>query len=242
MFAPPTSMKTLTLTFLAALTLSALADTPTDIADDYREKAAAALTKVNATLETATVTLVASLVKAGDTAGAEELTAQLKAKTAGEPVMKPQSSAISLFKLYDGARARALEPAQKAAVARIDAMLASSDGKKLAVVAELGKIRAEIEEGRLAGVPPKLQERWTYHGDPTSTAKIAEALFHPDGTMEMLERGNSTKGTWKANAKGDKINIKINSQEWLMTLTSPILATLDRPDVGRRYLKLAISP
>ena len=73
------------LLLLASLLLvsfsSALADTPAKIAEDYRKAAAAALTKLNVTLEQSTVPLIAALVKAGDTAGAEELQEQLKAKT-----------------------------------------------------------------------------------------------------------------------------------------------------------------
>ena len=54
---------------------SAFADTPAQIAADYHNKAAAALRKVNDTLEKATVPLIADLVKAGDTDGADILRA-----------------------------------------------------------------------------------------------------------------------------------------------------------------------
>ena len=74
-------MKHLVLALLLVSFSSALADTPAKIAEDYRKAAAAALVKVNETLEKATVPLIATLVKAGDTAGAEELQQQLKAKT-----------------------------------------------------------------------------------------------------------------------------------------------------------------
>ncbi|MHC5879778.1 hypothetical protein ACYT69_12710, partial [Streptococcus pyogenes] len=77
------------------------------------------------------------LIKAGDTAGADTLKAQLKEKQAGEPVTLPHAKAAELFKLYDAARAKALDPAQKSAIARIDAVLASSDVKKLETVEAL---------------------------------------------------------------------------------------------------------
>lgn len=55
--------------------------------------------------------------------GADEVKAQLKAKQDGEPVAKPHAKAASLFALYDSARLKALEPAQAAAIRRIDALL-----------------------------------------------------------------------------------------------------------------------
>ena len=132
-------MKThaLILASLAAFIAPTAADTPDAIVADYRAKAQPALDKVNATLEQATVPLIADLVKSGDTAGAEELKAQLQAKQSGEPVIKPHAKAANLFTLYDAARLRALDPAQKAAVSRIDAMLTTSDGKKLEIVEAL---------------------------------------------------------------------------------------------------------
>ncbi len=145
---------------LAVLLLAspAFADTPEKIAADYREKAAAALTKVNETLQKAIVPIVADLIKSGDTATADLLREQMRAKAAGDPVDKPLNSIAPLFKSYDGARVKALEPVQKAAISRIDAALASSDGKKLEIVTELGKVRAEIESGHvelaeIAGAP-----------------------------------------------------------------------------------------
>lgn len=59
------------LLLLAATATVRAADTPAAILADYHAKAAAALAKINATLEKATVPLIAALVKAGDTAGAQ---------------------------------------------------------------------------------------------------------------------------------------------------------------------------
>ena len=142
---------------LAAILLvsfsSALADTPAQIAADYRKAAASALTKLNDTLEKAATPLIAKLVSSGDTDGAEKLSTQLKAKLAGEPVPTPQASATLLFAQYDQARQKTLEPVQKASIARIEGMLKNTAGApKLETVTELGRVRAEIEAGNAAAV------------------------------------------------------------------------------------------
>ena len=84
-------MKHLLLALLLATFSSALADTPGKIAEDYRKAAAVAVTKLNETLEQAATPLIAKLISSGDTSGAEQLVAQLKAKLAGEPVATPQA-------------------------------------------------------------------------------------------------------------------------------------------------------
>jgi hypothetical protein len=124
---------------------SALADTPAKIAEDYRKASAAAVVKVNSMLESATTPLIVKLVSSGDTEGADTLAEQLKAKLAGEAVAVPQASATLLFAQYDQARAKALEPAQKASIARIESLLKSAGKPTLETVTELSKVRAEIE-------------------------------------------------------------------------------------------------
>lgn len=234
-------MKALTTLLFSILTVLAIADTPADILKDYRAKSAPALAKVNETLEKATVPIIADLVKAGDTTGADELKTQLKAKQDGEPVMKPHAKAANLFTLYDAARLKAIDPAQKAAVSRIDAMLASSDGKKIEVVTELGKARAEIEAGKAVAIAPLIPVEWTYHGSPTSTANIATVKFLPDGKWEMNEPSGQTVGKWKSNAKGDKVTISVKDTTWDVAIEGT-LATVKRPDVGTRYLRVKGSP
>lgn len=236
-------MKThaLILAALAAFIAPTAAETPDAILTDYRAKAAPALDKVNATLENATVPIIADLVKAGDTAGAEELKAQLQAKQSGDPVMKPHAKAASLFTLYDAARIKALDPAQKAAVSRIDTLLAGSAGKKLEIVEALGKVRAEIEAGKIEGTAPIIPIEWTYHGSPTSTANIATVKFLPDGKWEMNEPSGKTVGKWKSNSKGDKVTITLQDSTWDVAIEGT-LATVKRPDVGTRYLRVKGSP
>ncbi len=235
-------MKHLLVALLLVSFTSAFADTPAKIAEDYRKAAAAALVKVNETLEKATVPLIATLVKAGDTAGAEELQQQLKAKTAGEPVVKPQASAANMFKLYDAARVKALVPAQQAAVARIDSMLAGSEGRKLEVVTELGKVRAEIEAGKAAAVAVTTDSfpmHWSYHMKPDRLVDNGFVDMTPDGTLVMGNVNESTPGKWSVTSKTNVLDVFLDTKKGrencLMRINGNE-AELVRP-IGTRYLK-----
>ena len=215
---------------------SVLADTPAKIAEDYRKAAAAALVKLNSTLEQATVPLIAQLVKFGDTAGAEELRAQLKAKTAGEPVLKMQPSATLLFAQYDAARLKALEPAQKAAVARIEAMLNGKEGRSLDAVTELGKVRGEIEEGRTS-VMNSFPTTWTYHKNAESEP-MADLKLLPDGTWSLVDIKDkeTTLGKWKQT--GDTTaELDTGKLVWKLEYKGKS-GVIVRPDIGNRYIKL----
>lgn len=230
----------------------ALADSPAKITEDYRKAAAAALVRVNDTLEKATVPLIAALVKSGDTAGADELRDQLKAKIAGESVAKPQASAAALFKSYDGARAKALEPAQKSAVARIDSMLSSSEGKKLEVVTELSKVREEIAAGKLSQAVTfskadlrsflkqnKLAKIWGYYYDPAFTKKYGMLFLNEDGTL-VLNSGGSFKGTWVPTSDPTVVAVEISDGDKPVEKTEIRIkgqeVTIMRP-TGVRYLR-----
>jgi hypothetical protein len=229
-------MKHLLALAVLMLATSVWADSPAQIAADYREKAATALLKVNATLEKATVPLIADLVKSGDTANADQLREQMKAKAAGEPVAAPLVGIAALFKSYDAARLKALEPAQKAAISRIDAMLSSSEGKKLEVVTELGKVREEIEAGKI-GETTAFPRRWNYFaeekGSPVATMEIKM-----DGTWTLDIRSNGKKeiGTWKEGKTPQILSLTYNNSTWDMIMTGPT-ATMYRPDSGKRFLK-----
>ena len=239
-------MKHLLLALLLASFSSALADTPARIAEDYRKAAATALTKVNGMLETATTPLIAKLVTSGDTAAAEQLTSQLKAKLAGEPVPTPHASATLLFAQYDQARAKALEPAQKTSISRIDGMLKSTSKPSLETVTELGKVRAEINGGTLAargGDDSKsvMHSSWDYYSDPSMSVINGQFIWNPDGTVELKgTKYNSTPGRWEAtndphlfkviftlaNKTEEKCELRVRGDE----------AELVRP-IGTRYLK-----
>ena len=218
-------MKHLLLALLLASFSSALADTPAKIAEDYRKAAALALVKVNETLEKATVPLIAELVKSGDTAGADALREQLKTKTAGEPVAKPQASAANMFKLYDAARVKALDSAQKAAIARIEAMLASNEGKKLDVVTELSKTRAEIEAGKAAPAAPDIPMAWNYYTGPEKTRLVSELLLSADGTLSL----NNLNPDGTPYMTGNPKKPVVTSGLWERTKTNVLKITLTPP-------------
>jgi len=229
-------IKHLLLLAVLLLATSASADTPAKIAEDYRKQAAAALTKVNDMLEKATVPLIAALVKAGDVEGANALREQLAAKAAGDSVMKPEPSAAALFKSYDAARMKSLEPAQKSAVSRIDTMLSSSEGKKLDVVTELGKVRMEVEAGKVIG-PSSFPSIWTYHKTADSVA-MADLKLLPDGTWSLVDilDKSTTIGTWKQTGN---ITAELNDGKRIWKLDyKEKSGIIVRPDIGNRYIKL----
>ncbi|MFZ2281913.1 MAG: hypothetical protein WAW39_29205, partial [Prosthecobacter sp.] len=89
----------LTLLLVSFTAASALADSPEAILKDYRKQATQAVERLNQSLEKAATPMITKLVKDGDTAGAELLTSQLKAKVAGEFVSTPQAGAVQLFSL-----------------------------------------------------------------------------------------------------------------------------------------------
>ncbi len=185
-------MKHLLLALLLVSFSSALADTPAKIAEDYRKAAAAALTKLNGTLEQAATPLIAKLISSGDTDGADALAEQLKAKLAGEPVATPQASATLLFAQYDQARAKALEPVQKASIARIESLVKSTNGSpKLETLTELSKVRAEIEAGSPAA------KAGSTAGTPKSSAAAAK---------EVAALVKSLGGTYKTGSEGDEVS------------------------------------
>jgi len=218
-------------TLLLASFSSGLADTPAKIAEDYRKAAAAALVKVNETLEKATVPLIADLVKAGDTAGADELRAQLRTKLAGEPLLKPQASAANLFKLYDAARVKALDSAQKAAVARIEAMLSSREGEKLEVVTELSKVRAEVEAGKAAPAPPDVPMAWNYYTGVDKSRLVGELLLSADGTLSL----NTLKADGTPFMVGNPKKPAGNSGRWERTKTNVLKITLIPPGESEEF-------
>lgn len=225
--------------FLTAFSTAALADNAETVLKDYRKQAATALAKLNQTLEKATTPLVAGLISSGDSAGAEQLTAQLKSKLAGEPVPTPQASATLLFTQYDQARAKALEPVQKTALSRIDTLLKSSaSASKLETVTELGKVRTEIESGlmrekKATGAVP---EFWTYHMTPNDPNSGGIVELNPNGTFVLT---NTPPGKWTQSKIDYLITVTLpDNVTWTITLNGDGTAFLDRPEAGRRYLRV----
>lgn len=187
----------LALLLVSFASIAARADSPEAILKDYNKHAAQAMERLNQSLEKAATPLITKLVSSGDTAGAEELTAQLKIKLAGDPVAVPQASAASLFTMYDEARAKALAPLQKASIARIDSLLKMAGGAKIETVAELGKVRAEIEAGKLDAAEPSIGKYFI--GRSWYTKAKSEYHFNKDGTgyrFQKMDFDGKVPFTW----------------------------------------------
>ena len=213
---------------------SLLADTPDAILKDYRKQAAQAVERLNQSLEKTATSLITKLVSSGDTAGAEELTTQLKTKLAGESVLKPQASAAQLFTLYDEARAKALAPVQKSSIARIDSLLKTAGGSKLETVTELGKVRAEIEAGKVSG-EFEWARTWTYHHTKGEAAS-GKVTFNQDGTVLFTSKvGNKTAGTWEV-VKANSITAKFPNDQWVVTAKKTGVEVVGKSWVDVRYL------
>jgi hypothetical protein len=225
---------------LAALLLatSALADSPDAILKDYRTRAAQAVERLNFSLKNASIPLITKLVTSGDTDGAALLTSQLKDKVAGEPVPTPQASAAPLFSLYDEARAKALAPVQKGSIARIDSLLKTAGGAKLETITELGKVRAQIESGALnsKSAPTLVPQFWTYLLLLTDKNSSGNVDLNPNGTFTI---NNGPPGKWTRSKIDDLITVTFpDKPAWTITLNGDGTAFVDRPDVGRRYLRV----
>ena len=113
-------------------------------------------------------------------------------------------------------------------------------------MAELGKVRAEVEAGKVVPVAmPAMPAEWTYHATERPDGSVGpihgELHFHPDGTVTLYDRskGNAqSPGRWKANPKGNKVSMTIEGYaEWKMEIHGTT-ATLDRPDEGLRYMRV----
>jgi hypothetical protein len=226
----------ITLAAFAICIIPTAAETPTAIAADWRAKASVALEKVNTTLEKAIVPIIADLVKVGDTSGADEVKAQLKAKQDGEPVIKPHAKAATLFTLYDAARMRTLDPIRQATIRKLDAVLASADGKNLETVDAVKTLRAQVEAGKIVesqAIPVK----WTYHASLDSPP-LASMEIRPDGIWELYIHAKKVKevGTWKRIDKTNVILLSYGGSSWEMVINGR-KASMTRPDSGVRYLK-----
>jgi opacity protein-like surface antigen len=232
---------------------SVLADSPDAILKDYRKQATQAMERLNQSLEKTATPMITKLVSSGDTAGAEELTAQLKAKVAGEPVDKPQASAMQLFSLYDEARAKALAPVQKSSIARIDSLLKTAGGPKLETLTELGKVREEIEEGKvsIAAGPLtkpdfrnyfkqyKISKSWGYYLNADFTNKNGMLYLKEDGTLQ-LDSSNSCSGRWMPTSDPMVLAVELKTEKADSEKTQITIkgreATINRPS-GLRYLR-----
>jgi hypothetical protein len=224
--------------FLVALLLasSAFADSPEQIAADYRKQATQAVSRLNQSLEKAATPLITKLVSSGDTDGAALLTAQLKDKLTGEPVPAPHGSAVLLFAQYDQARTKSLKPVQKSSIVRIDSMLKAAGGPKLETVTELGKVRAEIEAGKMVATST-FPSAWTYHKTAESVV-MGDLTLAPEGTWKLVDvtSGQITTGTWKQTSS-TTADLNTGALIWKLDYQGKS-GVIARPDIGNRYIKL----
>jgi hypothetical protein len=224
------------------LATSALADSPDAILKDYRTRAAQAVERLNFSLKNTATPLITKLVSSGDTDGAALLTSQLKDKLAGEPVPTPQASAAPLFSLYDEARTKALAPVQKSSIARIESMLKTAGGPKLETITELGKVRAEIEAGKVftvASLAANIPMDWTYHTSSDRQKYSGDLKLNADGSLTLSNADQSTVGKWEITSKPNVLKVFLNTtggvEKCLMKINGAE-AELERP-IGTRYLK-----
>ncbi|MDB6007465.1 MAG: glycosyl transferase family 39 [Prosthecobacter sp.] len=88
----------------------------------------------------------------------------------------------------------------------------------------------------VAAAPGTVPRYWTYHMKETDQASLANITLMPDGRFTMS--GNEP-GKWEHSKSSGVITISFAHQPpWTMTLSPDGTATLDRPDVGRRYMRI----
>jgi len=222
---------------------SVLADTPAIIAADYRLQSAQAVKGLNDKLEQSAAPLAARLLQQGDAAGAQQITQEVRAKTAGELVRSQNAGLTKLFVQYDQARAKAIAAVQKASIARIDALLQTPAGAKLDTLAALGRLRTEIDaDTPITAAPMPL--RWTYHRNATSPS-MGDLIFNPDGTWALIDadaksRYGTQKGGWVQTGK-NSLDLTYKGAVWKMTYGDSS-GSIDRPDIGKRHLKAVSAP
>lgn len=223
----------LSLLLVSFSSLSALADSPEAILKDYRKQAAQAVERLNQSLEKAATPLITKLVQQGDTSGAEQLTKEMHAKIAGEPMAAPHASAAQLFSLYDEARAKALAPVQKSCIARIEGLLKTAGGAKLETVTELGKVRAEIEAGKVEG-ESSFPAEWAYKRTPTEREE-ATIWLNPGGKFVIDDGSVKKKGTWRRSADKGTVTIQMeDGEKWTVEIADKV-GTIHR-SIGTRYM------
>lgn len=232
----------LALLLVSFAAISALADSPEAIIKDYRKQAAKVLERLDSSLEKAATPIITKLVASGDTAGAELVTTQLKAKLTGEPVEAPQASIATLFSLYDEARAKALAPVQKSSIARIDSLLKTAGGAKLETVTDLGKVREMIDGGVVSSAGTSMPMVWDYFTGSDRRMKQAEMIFKSNGTVSIVssDKARTDLGKWSSTIDPNVLKVTLGSNPGGENCLFKIIgndAELERPS-GTRYLRV----
>ena len=207
-----THIRPLVLALAAMLSTAQAADTPAVILADYRSKADTALVRLNSTLDAEAAKVSKTLLALNDHAAVEALAQQVQAKRAGETVTQPLPQASTLFTAYDRARVTALAPVQQATLRRIDAVLASSDGQKTEIVAELAKLKADVQAGKIVDHSAPAPH-WTFHRTRSGPADGA-VVFGAKGDVTYISKiGNKSTGSWKR-TKDDTVVATFPNDEW----------------------------
>ena len=232
-------MKTPLLIFAVIATSAIAQTTPATIRADFDEKSAPITKKFNDTLMKQGTVIAAELVSKGDTSGAAVVSDQLAKKTTTGFVGQPHASLATLWTQYDLAYQKALKPIQDASIAKIEAALKTSAGRDLATIKELGKLRAEIEAGRLLPMAdPKMPKTWSYHVSPDAR-ETAWFRLQPEGVLEWHDSNAIKRGTWTPKPNG--VLIDFEKEHWDVTMTGKT-ATIEGRSVGTRYLKVKDDP
>ncbi len=243
----------LTASTVASFSAQAAGPAATILAD-YQSKATPLLEKLNATLTKQGSVVAADFISKGDTASAEEVTAQIKQKTVGALIPRPHPALSTLLAQYDGARETLLKPVQTAAIAKIDAALKSSAGKDMTVVTELGKAREEILAGKMdpasstaaTSVPRgqnflkanRIPTKWGYYLSSQYDKRYGTVLLDKDGTI-AIEAASPSTGTWTPTADPTILALdlkNVNGSEKTEIIIKGDEATMKRVS-GLRYLK-----
>lgn len=228
------------LLIFATIATSAIAQTtPVAIRADFDEKSAPITKKLNDTLMKQGTAIAAELVSKGDTDGAATVSDQLAKKVTTGFVERPHASLVTLLTQYDLAYEKAINPIQAASIAKIEAALKTSAGRDLAIIKELGKLRAEIEAGRLLPLAdPKMPRTWSYHVSPDAK-ETAWLRLLPEGVLEWHDSLAVKRGTWTPKPKG--VSIEFEKEHWDVTMSGKT-ATIEGRSVGTRYLKVKDDP
>ncbi|MFZ2276765.1 MAG: hypothetical protein WAW39_03155, partial [Prosthecobacter sp.] len=135
-----------------------------------------------------------------------------------------------------------LAPVQKSCIARIDSLLKTAGGAKLETVTELGKVRAEIEAGKvfpIASLAANIPMEWTYHNSPDRQVNNGDMKLNADGSLTLGNANQSTSGKWEITSKPNVLKVVLNTtggvEKCQMTINGTE-AELKRP-IGTRYLK-----
>jgi hypothetical protein len=202
---------------LAFTVLPLIGQTVEGVVDEYRRKAADKIEKLNSTLEREGAAIAAGLISKGDTAGASQISEQVKAKLQNEAVLIPHEEVTTLFQHYDMARKTALNPLKEEGYKRLDSMLIAA-GKDMAKVMDIGMAREKIkiDASDDASSPAdfmaahRLPKVWHYFLTPAMDVKYGTMVLNSDGTFSISTR-DPVSGTWVPTKDPQVLQMKINT-------------------------------